>query len=520
MATPLGIHYTTLMNRPNILWIMSDQHHAEAWGRFRPEVKTPHLDALAKESAVFTRAYCNSPICGPSRVCFITGQYPHHHQILGNDIFEWEGKNPDTVSALFRKNGYQTALIGKAHMVKAWDQEGFEYLRYCDLCDTDRDDPLGCHYFKYLVDQGLADHFDLGTLPPGHPGANMRAFVSSIPEKHSVEHWTGDETLTFLKARDPKRPFFLQMSFQRPHEPLTIPSDSPLGYDPESLPLPKSADDLFKNHFASHHPSMQRHAEQRGGYPYRPEDPADLKRQLAHYYALITAIDTQIGRVLEALKKSGDYENTVVVYHSDHGDFAGDHGLMLKNMGLFESIHRIPFILKFPGGPKDREFSGMIESVDLYPTLAELAGLAVPEGVDGKSFVPMIRDGLPGKESVYCELDFNPARYPERVNAVRTENHRLVVFGDSEGEELFDHRQDPGECDNRAGDPNYLKVRCELQTKIIRHITRYRSKTDFRRDARLHEKNKMAPSILLHKGGLLYSKLAGLKSQGLSGTPS
>ncbi|MBL8994160.1 MAG: sulfatase-like hydrolase/transferase, partial [Spirochaetia bacterium] len=324
------------MKRPNILWIMSDQHHAEAWGRFRPEVKTPNLDALARDGAVLTRAYCNNPICAPSRVSFITGQYPHTHGIMGNDIFHMEDRNPDTLSSLFQRSGYQTALIGKGHMVRQWDQEGFEHIRYCDLCDTDREEPLSCHYFKYLKDQGLADQYDLGSLASSHPGSSMRAFTSRIPEKHSVETWTGDETLSFLESRDASRPFFVQMSFQRPHEPLTIPSDTLLSYDPTSLPLPASADDLFTKQFAAHHPTMRAHATLSRGYPYRPDDKADLQRQLAHYYSLVTAIDAQIGRVVASLKKSGDYDSTVIVYHADHGDFAGDHGLMLKNMGLFE----------------------------------------------------------------------------------------------------------------------------------------------------------------------------------------
>ncbi|MGD8237983.1 MAG: sulfatase-like hydrolase/transferase, partial [Armatimonadota bacterium] len=277
--------------RPNVLWLMTDQHNAACMGNEGRSVRTPTLDALADRGVRFSQAFCNNPICAPSRISFITGQYPHTHGHIGNDIFDYPEGNSNTISALARRRGYQTAIIGKAHMVRRWDEEGFEHIRYCDLCDADRDDPLTHHYFKYLCDNDLAEQYDLGTLPRDHPGAGNHWFVSDIPHEHSLEVWTGNETLQFLRHRDRRRPFFVQMTFQRPHAPLSPSPERADMYRPDDIDIPASARDLFERRFATK-PAFQRaHAERRRGYPYVPVDEDELRRQLCHYYALITIID-------------------------------------------------------------------------------------------------------------------------------------------------------------------------------------------------------------------------------------
>ena len=404
------------MKRPNILWLMSDQHNARCLGSAgHPDVRTPHLDELAREGVQFSRAYCNNPICGPSRACFISGQYPHTHGILGNDIWNYNQTLPRTVARHFREHGYQTALIGKAHLPKLWLHDGFEHLRFCDLADAERNDPLSCHYFRYLVENGLGDLYDQGRLPATHPGARQRAFTSEIPLAHSLEVWTGDQTLQWLQTRDEERPFFLQMSFQRPHEPLAPSLESADLYCADELTLPASARDYFANQFAGK-PEYQRAyvnggTEARGG-PYRPHDEADLKRQLAHYYALISTIDAQIGRVFDWLKQTGEWENTIVCYHADHGDFAGEHGLMLKNLGVYESIHRIPFLWKWPACPAGQTRDELVESVDLAPTFCDLAGLLAPTEFEGRSLRAVIGGEAAALDITVCEYDHGgPSRH-------------------------------------------------------------------------------------------------------------
>lgn len=498
---------TTKSKRPNVLYIMTDQHHADCLGAAGRQVRTPNLDQLAAEGVRFTRAYCNNPVCAPSRSTFITGQYPHTHGILGNDIYELSDRNEETLSAVFRRIGYQTALIGKSHMVGAWDREGFEHIRYCDLCDCDRFDPLQNHYFKHLHDHGLAHLYDLGTLPKDHPGSSIRAFESAIPDAHSLETWTGDETLQFLRSRDELRPFFIHMSFQRPHEPYTVPFDSGLLYDPSEIELPESAVDFFECRFEGKPESIRALASTFGGMPYIPENEDDLRRQLAYYYSLITRIDDQIGRVLEELRRTREYDNTVIVFTSDHGDFAGDHGMINKNVGIYESIHRIPFLLKYEGAPAGRVIDGIMESVDMYPTLCELCEVPLPAGVEGRSLVPVIRDGLPGKPHTVCEWSF--PRYSARVNAIRTKRYRFVYYGNGEGE-LYDHATDPGELKNLYDNKEYAGIRLQLLEKITDHTNNYRVKSSFPQDRITGSATRNGMTRLLHAGQRNWNELAPL----------
>jgi arylsulfatase A-like enzyme len=380
----------------------------------------------------------------------------------------FSGTADHNLAQYFREAGYHTALIGKAHLPGQWVRDGFEYHRFCDVSDAGPDDPRSIAYFDYLVGQGLADNYDLGALPSEHPGGNMRAFTSALPLAHSVETWTGNEGVRFLQDRDPNRPFFLQLSFQRPHDPYA-PSEESLGmYNPADLELPVSAQEIYEKEFQGK-PLFQREWVQgrTGGYPYVPQDEADLRRQLAHYYTLISVIDEQIGRVLATLREQGIENDTIVVYHADHGDFAGEHGLMLKNLGIYEAIHRIPFILRYPGGPSGQRQNGMVESVDLFPTLCHLAGLNIPGGLDGKVIAG---PDASFSDLIVCEWDWY-SEPQSRVAAVRSQTHRLVYYRDApEDGELYDLVNDPEEVNNLYSQPSVQPLREALTRHLLNHL--------------------------------------------------
>lgn len=496
------------MEGKNILWIMTDQFNADCIGALgRRKVRTPNLDALVQDGVCFDRAYANNPICAPSRISFISGQYCHTHGVLSNDTYTLDSRNPDTVSAVFRRNGYQTALVGKSHMIREWDQEGFEYLRYCDLCDGELDDPSSIHYFQHLVDHGLAAEYDQGSPQPGSPGASFKTWTSNIPLRHSLEVWTGDETLKFLEQRDTERPFFMQMSFQRPHEPLNLPFDMEPLYRPEDIDLPESKTDWFENRFQDRHPFMRdwfKEADS-AGYPYRARDEQDLKEVLVGYYSLITMIDEQVGRIIDHLKTTGEYENTLIVFTADHGDFAGEHGTVFKNMGIFESIQRIPFIIRYPKGPSGDLRQEMIESVDLAPTLLSYCGLDVPEQMEGRSILPILEDGAAGKEEIICEWVF-PLRYDEKVFALRTQQYRLVYLGTDQGSELYDHAVDPDEMRNVFDDPAYKDVRARLLERMISHIGRFNYTANPIEERRLQEELVKHVTPQIHRMGVTWSE--------------
>ncbi len=488
--------------RPNILWLMSDQHNAGCLGcAGHPNVRTPNLDRLAAAGVRFSQAYCNNPICAPSRLSFATGQYPHTHRLLGNNNFELDDRNPHTLAAVLRRQGYQTALVGKAHMIKKWDEEAYEHIRYCDLCDADRTDLTTHHYFRFLMDHGLADEYEDGALPPDHEARRCGCAVANLPYKYSIEHWTGEESLAFLKNRDPRRPFLLHMSFERPHPNWTPAAEHAGLYDPDDIELGPDMADWWENKWAGRPEFITRMVANR----MRRFDLRGLKKALAYHFALVTTIDMEIGRVLDWLEESGELDNTVIVYTADHGDFAGDHGICDKNIGIYESIHRIPFLLRYPGGPRGVVREGIIESVDLLPTLCELADAPAPEGIDGRSVLPLAEGRGEGKPEAICEWDFPPPQ--RRVLAIRTERFRLVYYSRELGGELYDHETDPYEMRNLWSDPAYQAVRLELLERLLDRVKFFSCKSDYDTDAQRAREERFTLRALVQKKCRKWSEL-------------
>jgi len=487
-----------MKDRPNILLLMSDQHNANCLGvNGNSVVRTPNLDALATRGVNFARAYCNNPICGPSRLCLHSGQYVHTHGHFGNSLFEYPERNPNTLGAQLRRYGYQTALIGKGHMIGQWNEEAFEHIRYCDLCDARHTDPTTCHYFAYLVENGLAELYEDGSPGPELAHTLDGSGPARLPYEHSLEHWTGNETLAFLESRDRRRPFFCDMSFERPHAPIAPAKEHWDRYDPDDIILPDSAIDYLERDFAGKPQFMQQRLAGGCEYPLATKDVARLKRCIASYYTLITAIDEEIGRVLDYLESIGDLANTIVVYLVDHGDFAGEHGLFHKNLGIYESIHRVPLIISWPGGPQGKQVSSLVELVDVMPTLLELADVPRPGQVDGESLLPVMNGESSGKNEAICEWD--DLVIDSRTYAIRTDRYRLVYYNREVGGELYDHTNDPGEIDNLWGNAEYREVQTELMARLLERVGQFQAKTDFAHDRELARRERLTPTALLQK---------------------
>lgn len=483
----------------NVLWIMTDEHNASCIPGGRSELRAPNLERLERSGITFTRAYANSPICGPSRMSFITGTHPHTHGMIGNLCFDLPGPVPKTLPLAFRRAGYQTALAGKSHSVGSWDDAAYELIRYSDIIDSPAGAPQANHYFAHLIEHGLADDFDLGV----HDGYDFRPFVSRIPREHSLERWTGDRAVEFLRSRDSSRPFFLNLSFQRPHDPLSLCADEELLYDPDDLTLPESARDWFEHGFSGHH-TLVRNRLQSGAtaFPLVPTSEHDLRTALAHYYHLITRIDEEIGRVLDELDRAGDLDDTIVVFTSDHGDFAGEHGLMIKGLGIYESIQRIPLIVSLPAGPAGVESDAVVESVDLFPTLCSLCGIETPEPVEGRAILGPAADG---KKHAFCE---SWGEGDARALSVVTERYRLTYYPEARSGELFDHDHDPGETRSVFDEGSYASVR----DKLLRRLLSFSCEAQPRRANDLAESARIAgadtPKMLIHKQRATWSEVA------------
>ncbi len=493
------------MPRPNVLWIMADQFNARCMSFLGSQARTPNLDALAADGVSFDRAYANNPICAPSRICFLTGQYLHTHGLQGNRVCTWADGNPDSLAALFRRSGWRTGLFGKAHMPRIWNEEGFERLAYTDLADADPADPTTCHYFRRLDERGLAGWYEEGTARPGSPGHLDGSAAADLPYEHSIEHFTGNETLRFLENGDDERPFFIQMSFQRPHAPIRPAAEHFDLYDPDDIELPDSAVDWFERGFAGKPEHLVEAL--RGGSTYPlADEPATLRRVLASYYALITCIDMEVGRVLDRLRETGQYDNTIVIFTADHGDFAGEHGLFHKNFGIYESIQRIPFILRTPDGPRGQRRRQIIESVDLYPTLCELCGLEAPDDVEGVSVMSVVKNAdAAGKAEALCEWSWFGD--PPRINALRTDRYRLVYYNHSADGELYDHETDPGEIDNLWNEPDHAAVRWDLLTRLFDRVNSYRAPLEMRDDKVIADRHRFMPAQVVQFGRADWDRL-------------
>jgi arylsulfatase A-like enzyme len=447
-----------MSNRPNILFVIADQHNARMMGcAGDAAARTPNLDRLAAAGVRFTRAYAPSPICSPSRISLYTGKEISRHGYYGNANHLVDAPCPEFLPTRLREAGYQTALVGRSHMVGRWTHEGFERVRYMNFADSDRYVIEDNAWLQHLIDHGVADHYDI-SLP-----CNVTrdgGFTSSMPLAHCEEMWAADEAVRFLQERDRERPFYLHVGYDHPHDPIAPPAAFDRQFAPADVELPANHEDTFEGK----PPHLQERARTPGGYPHTPRDKEHLRWLVAKQEALVALVDESVGRILAELDRQGELADTLVVYTADHGDFAGEHGLVLKNLGLYESVHRAPLILHWPGRWRaGAEEEAIVELIDLYPTLLEAAGLTPPP-CDGRSLAPLLT-GVPdatGRPDAVC--DWGPDR------ALRTDRFRYVEYRDRQTGELYDHRDDPGELQNRWDDPAYAEERAALAARLEERI--------------------------------------------------
>ena len=432
------------MDRPNLLMIMTDQHHAACVGyRNHPDVQTPHIDRLAAAGVRFDETFVCHGTCVASRVSYLTGQYAHTHGVFSGEPLPIPERLL-SLPAYLRPFGYRTAVIGKKHLPN-WPTHGFDYERLCYHADAAL---RQLHYYNYLKRHGLhAAYDDTGDVE------NFCLGTETIPTEHSLENWTANQAIDYLDQAD-SRPFFLQVSFERPHPPLIEPPDNPFRYDPDALTLPENMEDTDSTFFFNRNVELKWRATVHGE--------CGLRRGLAAYYGLISLIDWNIGRILEHLDQRGLRDNTVVVFCADHGDFAGEYGRMAKGYP-YDALHRVPFVWawpgRFPGGALKTEFAS---NVDFAPTVCDLVGVPIPRSMQGQSLVPALTtDADTGQDTVFYESVC--------VKTVRTRDHKLSYACTAEGEvaELRDLRADPHEYRNVYDDPACAEHRDALQRRLL-----------------------------------------------------
>jgi len=413
--------------RPNILFLFSDDQRADtihALGNHY--LRTRNMDRLVAEGTSFTRAYCmgaqQGAVCVPSRAMLMTGR------TLFRVKENMEGQT--TWPELYGRAGYRTFVTGKWHnqppaLLRSF-QEG-----------------------KSIFLGGMGDPYNLLVQDIGAGGklVNRRKV-----EKHSVEAFA-DQAVEFLKAQKGERPFLCYVAFNAPHDPRVAPPNYHQVVNGDPPPAPEN--------FLPQHPfnngELLVRDEQLAPWPRTIKV---VRQHLADYYASTMWLDTQVGRILEALKQSGQHDNTLIVFASDHGLAIGSHGLMGKQ-NLYEHSMRAPLIIAGPGVRRNQRAAAFAYLLDIYPTLGELTGVAAPEGSEGESLVPV----LTGKSKGERKTLFTAYRGLQR--AIRDDRWKLIVYPRINKTQLFDLKNDPDELRDLSADPAHAKDR-ERMTALLK----------------------------------------------------
>jgi iduronate 2-sulfatase len=451
-------NYATAANGPkrNVLFIVTDDCNCDLSCFGHSVVKTPNIDRLAKRGTLFTHAYCQYPVCNPSRASFMTGLYPDQTGVLSN-AGDFRLKNPNvvTMSQMFRNQGYRAVRIGKIYHYGVPDQIGTNGKD--DLASWDEViNPRG-------IDREVHDR--IHSLKKGSFGGTL-SWLNL--ESESYQHTDGvgaTEAIRLLQDQqaDPtKRPLFLAVGFYRPHTPYVAPSQFFDLYPREQIhPVLEKPGDRDDIPLAALHDRPKQ----------RELTIAARKEIIQAYYASISLMDEQVGRVIDAVDRLDLARNTVIVFISDHGYHLGAHGLWQKS-DLFEGSCHVPMAIVDPDHKPNQVSTSPVELIDLFPTLAELTGVTPPDHIKGTSLVPILIDSAAKVKDAALSVTISRARQmhkeftKDRVvgYSIRTPRFRYTIWGDGKyGHELYDYETDPDEYTNLADKPEYSDTLRHLQ---------------------------------------------------------
>lgn len=459
--------------KPNILFINVDQMRSDCLSILgHPIIETPYLDQLARAGNLFRNAYSATPSCVPARAAILTGMSQESHGRVGyEDQVPWDYEH--TLPGELADAGYHTQCVGKMHVYPTRNLCGFHnvllhdgymhYNRYKEHTSTIASSDNTDDYLKWLREKtgSARDLLDLGL----DCNSSVTARPWHLAEEYHPTNWVVSESIDFLRRRDPTKPFFLKMSFVRPHPPFDPPQTYFDQYINEDLPDPLIGDWADKDdpYLMGLDPLTER-----GIVPKRR-----LQRARAAYYALISHIDAQIGRFLIALNEYGQLENTVILFASDHGEMLGDHHRFAKGLP-YEGSANVPFILSDPGDLLGMQRGSIINEVtelrDIMPTLLEVAGASIPDSVDGKSVLDLVRGNKseqPWREYIHGEHERGRESYHYLTNG----KEKYIWFSQTGEEQLFDLQRDPEELTNFASDPSYSSKLALYRKNLIDELT-------------------------------------------------
>ena len=495
----------------NILFIMCDQlrwDYLSCYGH--PSLQTPNIDSLAARGVRFDRAYCQSPLCGPSRASFYAGRYLSSHGVMGNN--DASRLDELTIADYLRPSGYRSALVGKTHhrkhldallalgldaeseMVRNAGSGGFEpfFLHDGLLPGKRRND-----YSRYLNQHGYAgdnpwlDYANSGEDRDGNLRSGWRLrnaiYPARVAEAHSETACTTDRAIEFIEQQDGAKPWCLHLSYIKPHWPLMAPAPYHALYRDAEL-LPAARDERER---VDPHPIYAAFMAEEYSENYARDEVRE--RVIPVYMGLIRQIDDHLGRVFDCLRERGLYDNTLIVFTSDHGDYLGDHWLGEKDL-FHEPSVRIPLIIVNPNATADETrgsvCNALVESIDLLPTFIEFAGGSIcHERLEGRSLMPLLRsqpEPADWRRYAISEIDYSErgAReqlgltpYDCRATMVREARWKYIHHACFRPQ-LFDLERDPHELTDLGADSEYATIRRDMQQLLVDWRRRLRARVN------------------------------------------
>ncbi len=502
--------------RPNFLFFMTDQHRADWLGCYgHPVVKTPSIDSIAASGTRFDSFYVASPVCMPNRASFMTGRYPSVHGLRSNGA-----RLPLTATTfvdVLAAAGYHTASIGKSHLQPFTGLPPFRYGDHSDRLIKEAWSTDTGNYYQEEPEQYTSDghyefetpyygfqHVEMVTLhghkPSGHYGQWFRenvpnwkdlhdpanelphnyscpqAYRTPIPDEHYNTAWIADRAIEYINNASEDEPFFSFVSFPDPHHPFNPPGKYWDMYQPEQFKvrLPYSAHQNPTPPMQWLEANYQGAGEQMNMQTAIRIGDRELQEAMALTAGMVSCVDNHIGRVIEALKESGQYENTVICFNADHGDYLGDFNILLKGLLPMKSLNRVPFIWSDPADRTGKSTNTIASTVDIATTIMQRAGLNSYNGIQGKSFLPTIRNGDKHRDETMIEFNDGGAKFgferPARVRSLITQDWRISMYRDQDWGELYDLNNDPDETNNLWNDTRFMEIRFKLTERLAHHL--------------------------------------------------
>ena len=477
-----------MAKRPNILWLCTDQQRSDTIHALgNPYIDTPNLDKLCSQGVAFTRAYCQNPICTPSRASFLTGRYPSAVNANINGACNLP-EHCTLISRRLADAGYECGLIGKLHITSAWDDyedrmdDGYSYFCY-NLGSGHHLRSDHNPYKDWLAEKGV-DWQDIFTSTEKH---DYHWYREDAPIELRQTAWLAEKAIDFMKARkDSDQPWMLSVNCYDPHPPYDAPLELVNKYLDRDLPDPIYTE-----------ADLQLDKDLKGFFFQSKARPVDdkLRRNKASYYGMIEIVDRHFGRILDALDELGLREDTLVIFTSDHGEMLGDHGLTHKGCRFYEGLVHVPLILSMPGRIRQNvRYDGLAELTDIVPTIAELCGIQA-EDAHGRSLLPVLEGGQPFTPRKFVrseyydtlEIDwgYDALREPGEVSGDDSNvdcsyatmyydgKYKLCVYHGSHFGELYDLENDPREQNNLWDREDMQAVKMSLLLDSYEISTKY-----------------------------------------------